>query len=83
MWGALPWRESLVSERVLALTLTLALGAGVAGLTDRAGLAGRSATERTRSATYDDDGLPVGVTFDRSGESIRFNEGSVQLEHSF
>src|SRR3954447_22095360 len=43
-----------MSERVLVVTLALALGAGVAGLPHHAGLAGRTATERTRSAPYDD-----------------------------
>ena len=44
-----------MSQRVLVLTLALVLGVGVVGLTHHAGLAGRRAAERTRSAAYDDD----------------------------
>jgi hypothetical protein len=32
------------------------------------------------NALFDEDGMPVGVTFDRSGESVRFDDGVVQVE---
>jgi hypothetical protein len=44
-----------MSQRVLARTLTLALGAAVAGLSGAGGLGDCREAERTRSATYDDD----------------------------
>ena len=35
------------------------------------------------NALFDAEGLPVGVTFERSGESVRFDDGVMQLEHTF
>ena len=35
------------------------------------------------NAVFDGEGMPVGVTFERSGELVRFDDGVVQVEHSF
>jgi hypothetical protein len=32
------------------------------------------------NALFDEEGVPVGVTFDRSGESVRFDDGVVKVE---
>ena len=42
-----------------------------------------SATPPDVNAVFDGEGMPVGVTFERSGELVRFDDGVVQLEHSF
>jgi hypothetical protein len=39
-----------------------------------------SSTPPDVNALFDEEGLPVGVTFDRSGESVRFDDGVVQVE---
>jgi hypothetical protein len=39
-----------------------------------------SSTPPDVNALFDEEGLPVGVTFDRSGESVRFDDGGVQVE---
>jgi hypothetical protein len=39
-----------------------------------------SSTPPDVNALFDEEGLPVGVTFDRGGESVRFDDGVVQIE---
>jgi hypothetical protein len=39
-----------------------------------------SSTPPDLNALFDDDGMPVGVAFDRSRESVRFDGGFVQIE---
>jgi hypothetical protein len=42
-----------------------------------------SSTPPEVNALFDAEGLPVGVTFERSGETVRFDDGVMQLEHTF
>src|SRR3954468_12305015 len=44
-----------MSQRITVITLTLALGVGMAALAGPGGLGGCREAERTRSATYDND----------------------------
>jgi hypothetical protein len=39
-----------------------------------------SSTPPDVNAVFDGEGMPVGITFDRSGETIRFHDGVIELE---
>jgi heparinase II/III-like protein len=42
-----------------------------------------SSTPPEANALFDEEGMPIGVTFDRSGELVRFDDGVLQVERVY
>jgi heparinase II/III-like protein len=42
-----------------------------------------STTAPEANAIFDEDGMPIGVTFDRTGEMVRFDDGVLQVDRVF